>query len=115
MSENDSSKKTPRRVRVNAKRVQKNPIVVFPEESNDILGIVNKIKDIRIERQITQKQICEETGLSASTVSKIESEAAGLNVRSIARILRSMNMRLHISYKPLDPQESKPEIDVESN
>ena len=115
MSEQDSTKKTPRRVRVNAKKVKKDVITVFPEESNDILGIVNTIKDVRSERQITQKEICEKTGLSASTVSKIESEAAGLNVRCIARILRSMNMRLHITCKPLDSPESNPDVDVESN
>lgn len=104
-----------RRVRVSGKRDKKDVVEVFPEEILDVDALTNFIKDKRDELQVTQKEICEKTGLSASTVSKIESGTSGLNIRCIGKILRFFNYRLHITYKKLSEDISEESSNVELN
>jgi DNA-binding XRE family transcriptional regulator len=97
----------PRRVRVPAKRKDKIDVFrIFPEEVSQIQSLIRLIKNLREEKGISQSTVCSTTGLSASTVSKIESEACGLNVRGVVSILRAFGYRMTFGCEKIDVQSS---------
>lgn len=49
--------------------------------------IKNRLKELRIERGISQEELAEKSGISRTTLSKIENdEEANVNTRTIAKL-----------------------------
>lgn len=49
--------------------------------------IKNRVKELRTERNMTQEKLCEMTGLSRTTLSKIENnDEVNVNTRTIAKL-----------------------------
>lgn len=49
--------------------------------------VKNRVKELRTERNLTQEKLCELTGLSRTTLSKIENnKEVNVNTRTIAKL-----------------------------
>lgn len=49
--------------------------------------VKNRVKELRTERNLTQEKLCELTGLSRTTLSKIENnDEVNVNTRTIAKL-----------------------------
>lgn len=49
--------------------------------------VKNRLKEFREEHGLTQEELCEKTGLSRTTISKIENnEEVNVNTKTIAKI-----------------------------
>lgn len=49
--------------------------------------VKNRVKELRMERNLTQEKLCELTGLSRTTLSKIENnDEVNVNTRTIAKL-----------------------------
>lgn len=106
IAENPATIPGTRRVHIRSRRTKKlNPEDVR-EEMHDVHRIIEFIKDLRLARRIAQKDICAGSGLSASTVSKMENESCGLNIRTLVLVLRQLGYRLTLSCEPLPEQNS---------
>lgn len=55
--------------------------------------IKNRLKELRIERGISQEELAEKSGISRTTLSKIENnEEVNVNTRTIAKIADAFNV-----------------------
>lgn len=70
-------------------------------EYDDILNVVigYKIKEKRLERNITQEQLSKLTGIDQSDISKIEKGLANPTIKQIQRIVNKLDSKLAISIK----------------
>ncbi len=56
--------------------------------------IKNRLKDFRIERGLSQEELAEKSGISRTTLSKIENnEEAAVNTRTIAKLAEVFNVK----------------------
>lgn len=66
---------------------------IIGDESNDVIlkELGQRIKDIRIGRSITQKELAHSAGVSFSTVVRIEN-GEGVNIENLMRIMRMLGL-----------------------
>ena len=56
--------------------------------------IKNRLKELRIERGISQEELAEKSGISRTTLSKIENnEEAAVNTRTIAKLAEVFDVK----------------------
>lgn len=67
--------------------------------------IHNKIKNLRLERNLTLKELSEQTGLSLSFLSQIERGASSLSITSLKKISDALG--IHINYFFVDEHEQQ--------
>ena len=77
--------------------------------------IKNRLKDFRIERGLSQEELAEKSGISRTTLSKIENnEEAAVNTRTIAKLAEVFNVKpsdIFLMYPPTkvdDERHEKP-------
>ena len=110
--ENPEQGSVTRRVRVVSKKSKKLDLGAVPEELQDVRAIIDFIKDLRQKHGVSQKVICEQSGLSASTVSKMENECLGLNIRSLVLVLRYFGFRLKLTFERISDPEILPQAEL---
>jgi transcriptional regulator with XRE-family HTH domain len=63
--------------------------------------IATRIRDLREQRDFTQKQFADKSGMKQSAVSRLEqSDYAGWNFKTLARIAETLDARLSIDFIP---------------
>lgn len=67
--------------------------------------IHNKIKSLRLEKQLTLKELSEETGLSLSFLSQIERGASSLSITSLKKIADALHVSMIYFFS--DTEEEK--------
>ena len=71
------------------------------KEYDDIMNVVigYKIKEKRLEQNITQEELAKLTGIDQSDISKIEKGLANPTIKQIQRIVNKLDSKLAISIK----------------
>ena len=65
--------------------------------------IMRAIAEGREERDMTQKQLAEATGINQADISRLESGAANPSLRTLKRLAAGMGMALKVEFVPLQP------------
>lgn len=68
--------------------------------------IHNRIKSLRIERNLTLKELSDQTGLSLSFISQIERGTSSLSISSLKKISDALG--IHINYFLKTSKKTKP-------
>jgi predicted transcriptional regulator len=63
--------------------------------------VIRALLDGRKEKNITQKQLSELTGINQADISKIENGNANPSIRTLKRIAEAMNMKLKLDFEPI--------------
>lgn len=63
--------------------------------------IINAMLDARKERNITQKQLSELTGIAQADISKLENGTANPSVKTLQRLANGMGMAVKIEFVPM--------------
>lgn len=66
---------------------------IYGDENNSFIlkELGQRVKDIRINQVMTQKDLCEKAGVSFSTVVRIEN-GEGINTDNLLKIMRALNL-----------------------
>lgn len=59
--------------------------------------IGKNIRDMRVSREMTQRQLAELSGLRLATISEIENGKANFQFNTLVRIASALKCKLHIS------------------
>lgn len=73
------------------------------KETYDDYQVGNLITKTRIEEGIPQKELAEQLGIAASTISKIENDHRDCRIKELRRIAHALGKELKISF--VDPEE----------
>lgn len=65
--------------------------------------IMRAIAEGREERDMTQKQLAEATGINQADISRLESGTANPSLRTLKRLAAGMGMALKVEFVPLQP------------
>ena len=65
--------------------------------------IMRAIAEGREERDMTQKQLAEATGINQADISRLESGTAIPSLRTLKRLAAGMGMALKVEFVPLQP------------
>ena len=65
--------------------------------------IMRAIAEGREERDMTQKQLAEATGINQADISRLESGTANPSLRTLKRLAAGMGMALKVEFGPLQP------------
>ena len=79
----------------------KNP--EFKKEWDDIqpeMDVIRTIMDIRIEKNLTQKDLAKKTGLQQADISRLENGTRNPSLKMLKRLADGMGMELKISFVP---------------
>lgn len=68
------------------------------KEAYDNYEVGNLITGARIEKHISQKDLAEQLGMAASTISKIENGHKDCKIRDLRRIAKALGKELKISF-----------------
>lgn len=63
--------------------------------------IINAMLDARKERNLTQKQLSELTGIAQADISKLENGTANPSVKTLQRLANGMGMAVKIEFVPM--------------
>ena len=67
--------------------------------------LVRVLLDVRKEKNITQKQLSELTGINQADISKIENGNANPSIKTLKRIAEAMNMKIKLDFEPIAVRE----------
>ncbi|HJF33601.1 MAG TPA: XRE family transcriptional regulator [Sporosarcina psychrophila] len=67
--------------------------------------IHNKIKSLRLDRNLTLKDLSEQTGLSLSFLSQIERGASSLSITSLKKISDALGIHINYFFEELDTHQ----------
>lgn len=72
---------------------QEGSMKIYGDENNSFIlkELGQRVKDIRINQVMTQKDLCEKAGVSFSTVVRIEN-GEGINTDNLLKIMRALNL-----------------------
>lgn len=79
----------------------KNP--EFKKEWDDIqpeMDVIRTMMDIRIEKNLTQKDLAKKTGLQQADISRLENGTRNPSLKMLKRLADGMGMELKISFVP---------------
>ena len=65
--------------------------------------IMRAIAEGREERDMTQKQLAEATGITQADISRLESGTANPSLRTLKRLTAGMGMALNVEFVPIQP------------
>ena len=65
--------------------------------------IMRAIAEGREERDMTQKQLAEATGINQADISRLESGTANPSLRTLKRLAAGMDMALKVEFVPIQP------------
>ena len=65
--------------------------------------IMRAIAEGREEREMTQKQLAEATGITQADISRLESGTGNPSLRTLKRLAAGMGMALKVEFVPLQP------------
>lgn len=65
--------------------------------------IMRAIAEGREERDMTQKQLAEATGINQADISRLESGTANPSLRTLKRLAAGMGMALKVEFVPIQP------------
>ena len=65
--------------------------------------IMRAIAEGREERDMTQKQLAEITGITQADISRLESGTANPSLRTLKRLAAGMGMALKVEFVPIQP------------
>lgn len=65
--------------------------------------IIRAILEGREERDLTQKQLAEATGINQADISRLESGTANPSLRTLKRLAAGMGMALKLEFVPIHP------------
>ena len=65
--------------------------------------IMRAIAEGREERDMTQKQLAEATGITQADISRLESGTGNPSLRTLQRLAAGMGMALKVEFVPLQP------------
>ena len=65
--------------------------------------IMRAIAEEREEREMTQKQLAEATGITQADISRLESGTGNPSLRTLKRLAAGMGMALKVEFVPLQP------------
>ena len=65
--------------------------------------IMRAIAEGREERDMTQKQLAEATGITQADISRSESGTANPSLRTLKRVTAGMGMALKVEFVPIQP------------
>lgn len=82
---------------------------IYGDENNDfiLLEMGHRIRDIRLSRSITQKELANDSGVAYSTIVRIEN-GEGANIENLMRVMRVFGL-LHNFDILIPEQEMTPE------
>ncbi|WP_291078175.1 helix-turn-helix transcriptional regulator [Hyphomonas sp.] len=60
------------------------------EAIEDVLS--RRLEDIRLQRNITQKRLAEEAGVSRSTITRLAQDGKGISLDSFIRVLKALDI-----------------------
>jgi DNA-binding XRE family transcriptional regulator len=63
--------------------------------------VIRALLDCRKEKNITQKQLSELTGINQADISKLENGNANPSIRTLKRIANAMDMKLKLDFEPI--------------
>ncbi len=63
--------------------------------------IINALLDARKDRNLTQKQLSELTGIAQADISKLENGTANPSVKTLQRLANGMGMAVKIEFVPM--------------
>ena len=65
--------------------------------------IMRAIAEGRAEKDMTQKQLAEVTGITQADISRLESGTANPSLRTLKRLAAGMGMALNVEFVPIQP------------
>ena len=69
------------------------------------MSIGNKIADARKEKNLTQEQLAQVTGINQANISRLENGTANPSLRTLKRLAEGMGMELKLEFVPrVQPQ-----------
>jgi transcriptional regulator with XRE-family HTH domain len=75
------------------------------KEAYDNYQVGNLITKTRIEKGIPQKELAEQLGMAASTISKIENDRRDCKIRELRKIAHALGKELKITFE--DPEDKE--------
>ena len=79
----------------------------FAEASHELqpeAALMRAMIEARQSQNLTQKELAERCGIAQTEISRIERGIRNPSIRVLQKIAEGMNMYLHISFLPRDPQ-----------
>lgn len=74
----------------------------YAEEMQPFADLAKAVVGARIERNLTQQELSKLTGVAQSDISRLESCEGNPSLRTLIRIAKGLDMRLQISFIPIE-------------
>ena len=78
-------------------------VATSPEISTVVADVGPRLKRVRTQRDVTLTELAAATGISKSTLSRLESGGATPTVPLLARLAAALNADLDITFRPHTP------------
>ena len=74
----------------------------YAKQMQPFADLANAVVGARIERNLTQQELSKLTGVAQSDISRLESCEGNPSLKTLIRIAEGMDMRLQVSFVPVE-------------
>ena len=74
----------------------------YAEQMQPFADLAKAVVGARIERNLTQQELSKLTGVAQSDISRLESCEGNPSLKTLIRIAEGMDMRLQVSFIPIE-------------